>query len=186
VSRLTWLSRSRASDSGVYCSRALHRAREAHQPEDTAVAFDSSPLPGRTPSRNVVDPLGREVLKIEALALSAGQTVSLVFEHVRSEWRQGVWLATAGILRAGEIAADQLVLWTDTAPPEVTITCEATDGLLRFYNVWDSGRGRHRESQSATSGMAVETLDAGERRYACNDIGNDPDFQTLVFRLAIR
>jgi hypothetical protein len=59
------------------------------------------------------------------------------------------------------------------------------DALLRVYNVWDSGRGRSRESQSATSGMAVEELEDGSRRYSCNDIGLDPDFSKLVFRLSI-
>ena len=61
-----------------------------------------------------------------------------------------------------------------------------TSGSLVLYNIWDSGRG-HRpfESQSHTSGMLVETLPDGSRRYSCNDIGLEPDFSRLVFRVLI-
>jgi hypothetical protein len=53
--------------------------------------------------------------------------------------------------------------------------------------VWDSTgvRGR-RQSQAATSGM-VQTIEAdGSRVYACNDIGANPTFEKLIFRLTIR
>lgn len=143
-------------------------------------------LPGRTLSRSVVDPSGREVVKIEALAVEPGQTITLSFEQVQSPWRQGVWLATEGMLEVGDSKAAQFVLWADTAPPEVQIRCEQTDGLLRFYNVWDSGRKRGPfESQSHTSGMVVEELEDGSRRYGCNDIGLEPDFRKLVFRVSV-
>jgi hypothetical protein len=143
-------------------------------------------LPGRTLSRSLVDPRGREVVKIEALEIDPGQTITLSFEQVRSPWRQGVWVATEGVLRIADSAAAQFVLWADTSPPEVQILCEQTDGLLRFYNVWDSGRKRGPfESQSHTSGMVVEVLEDGSRRYSCNDIGVEPDFEKFVFRIAI-
>ena len=56
-----------------------------------------------------------------------------------------------------------------------------TDGLLRLYNVWDSGRG-HRpfESQSATSGML-----ASDGTYRCSDIALDPAFDCLTFAVDI-
>jgi hypothetical protein len=144
------------------------------------------PLPGRTLSRGVAGPAGQEVVKIEALPVQPGQTVRLRFERAASAWRQGVWLATEGSLSAGGTASPQLVIWADTAPPEVDLRIEDTDGLLRLYNVWDSDRGRGPfESQSATSGMLVEELDDGSRRYACNDIGTDPDFEKVIFSVAI-
>jgi hypothetical protein len=134
----------------------------------------------------IAAPDGREVVQIEALDLQPGQTVDVQFESVASPWRQGLWLDTDGVLRVGDTAAAQLVLWAETAPPDVRITCEASDGLLRFYNVWDSGRGRRQESLSATSGMAVEVLGDGWRRYSCADIGREPAFDKLVVRVAIR
>ena len=82
--------------------------------------------------------------------------------------------------------SSQLVIWADTAPPHVDVEVEASDGLLRFYNIWDSGRGKGSfESQSATSGMLVEQLDDGSLRYACNDIGAGSDFDKLIFSVAI-
>jgi hypothetical protein len=142
-------------------------------------------LPDRRLNDALVDPRGREVVQIEALPLAVGQNVKLAIESIHSPWRQGVWLATDGLLRCNETDGSQFVIWADTAPPSVEITCVATDGLLRFYNVWDSGRGRARESLSVTSGMAVEEVSADARRYSCNDIGTDTDFRKLVFRLSI-
>lgn len=139
-------------------------------------------LPGRRLS-DLIDPQGRQVVKIESIPLLAGQTVRLVFEQVRSPRRQGIWLATEGSLRVSETSSSQLFLWADTAPPEVEIQCESSDGLLRFYNIWDAGRGRR--SLSPTSGMALEDLGDGWLRYSCNDTGPDRDFTKLVFRILI-
>lgn len=129
--------------------------------------------------------MGREVVKIEALPIAAGQSAHLVLEGSESPWRQGVRFVTEGLLRVAGVEAPQLDIWMDTAPPSVEISCVETDGLLRFYNIWQSGRRPGVESRSATSGMLVENLDDGWRRYACNDIGVEPDFGRLVFRLAI-
>lgn len=143
-------------------------------------------LPERTLSSAVTDRKGREVVKIEALKIEPGQTVTLRFEDVDSPWRQGVWVATEGLLRIDDSIDSQFVLWADTAPPEVSIMCAETDGLLRLYNVWDSGRRAGPfESQSHTSGMVVEMLEDGSRRYSCNDIATNPDFNTLIFRVAL-
>jgi hypothetical protein len=142
-------------------------------------------LPGRTLASNLTDPEGREVLRIEAVPFEAGDTATIRFDEVHSPWRQGIWLATHGVLRVAETAAAQFTLWVDTAPPAVEILCVESDGMLRLYNVWDSGRGRSRESQSHTSGMAVELLPDGSHRYSCSDIGSPPSFDKLVFRLAV-
>lgn len=124
----------------------------------------------------------REVWKVEALPCHSGETFRLTFEDSADRWRQGVWVATDGTLRANGEEAAQFVFWQDTAPPSVRLEVLATDGLLRLYNVWDSGRGRSRESQSATSGMLREAVKDGYR-YRCNDIGNDPSFTSLTFLL---
>jgi len=142
-------------------------------------------LPGRVVNAALSASVSQEVIKIETLPIRQGQQVRLVFEQVNSEWRQGVFLGTDGQLRVADSASPQIVIWSDTAPPETQITCESTDGLLRFYNVWHSGRRPGMESQSATSGMIAEDLGGGVFRYSCNDIGTDPDFQKLIFRLKV-
>ena len=125
------------------------------------------------------------MVKLDVLPISDGQLIRLTFESGASPWRQGVRVATEGTLLANDVTAPQLDLWRDTAPPAVEIACEASDGLLRIYNIWQSGRRPGVESQSHTSGMLVEDLPDGSRRYKCNDIGFNPDFSKLVFRISI-
>ena len=72
------------------------------------------------------------------------------------------------------------------APSTVHIRVVEGDGKLRHYSLWDSGRGiSDHESQSATSGMVVDTTADGARRYRCNDIGYDPAFDKLVVTLRV-
>jgi hypothetical protein len=126
-----------------------------------------------------------DVVMIDVLSVVDGALIRVVFEAVDSPWRQGVWLATDGVLRVNDVESDQLTLWEDTAPGVVEIEIVETDGFLTFYNVWDSGRYPHHESQSATSGMVVSDVGDGRSRYACNDIGYDPTFEKLVFTVEI-
>ena len=144
-------------------------------------------LPPRILSKSVTGPGGEPAIKIEALPIVAGKQVLLRFDSVHSRWRQGVFMATEGILAIADTRSSQLVLWSDTASGESSVAVVETDGLLVLYNVWDSGRGRGRlESQSETSGMLVEERPDGWLRYSCTDIGVEPDFGRLVFRLSIR
>jgi hypothetical protein len=124
----------------------------------------------------------RQVWLIDVLPIAQGQTFCLEFLGADGDWRQGVWLATEGELEAQGAATSQFVLWEDTAPEVVEVRVNATDGLLRLYNIWDSGRGLGRyEAQSATAGMVKRVRDDGAYVYACNDIGSDPDFTKLRF-----
>jgi hypothetical protein len=98
--------------------------------------------------------MGREVAKIEALPIAGGQSAHLVLEGSDSPWRQGVRFVTDGVLRVAGVDAPQLDLWTDTAPPAVDVECVETDGLLRFYNIWPSGRRPGVESRSRRRGCS--------------------------------
>lgn len=149
-------------------------------------SFDPTRLPDRTLSKSVNGPDGQPAVKIEALPIMRGQRLTLTFEAVGPRWRQGVFLATAGQLVIAGTSSPSLVLWSDTAPTQSVIDVAETDGRLVVYNVWDSGRGRGPfESQSATSGMLVEVITDGSRRYSCTDIGVEPDFSRLVFKMSI-
>jgi len=149
-------------------------------------SLDPTRLPDRTLSKSVNGPDGQPAVKIEALPITKGRRISLTFEAVGPRWRQGVFLATAGQLVAAGTSSPSLVLWTDSAPTQSVIDVAETEGRLVLYNVWDSGRGRGQfESQSATSGMLVEALADGSRRYSCTDIGVEPDFSRLIFTVSI-
>ena len=78
-----------------------------------------------------------------------------------------------------------LVLWSDMSPTTVDIRVGQTDGRLRVYNVWDSGRALGLESLMATSGMMKDEPSAETLRYRCNDIGVASDFTKLVFTVRL-
>lgn len=145
------------------------------------------PLPSApAPNPALSGPDGEDVLMLDVLPIDDGDELTITFEHVGSDWRQGVWLATEGALELNGVRSSQLVLWQDTAPSTVQVRVVEGDGKLRLYNIWDSGRGiSDHESQSATSGMVVEAAADGARRYRCNDIGYDPVFDKLVFTLRV-
>ena len=120
---------------------------------------------------------------LEVVDVSEGETLEFEIASTSGSWRQGIWLGVHGELEVAGTRGDQFVIWTDTAPKSFQVRVAHTDdGLLRFYNVWDSGRGRKQESQSATSGMLVDAA-GGLVTYRCNDIGLSPKFDKLVFEV---
>lgn len=130
--------------------------------------------------------IGKPVLKLEVLPVHSGETLRITFKGQSGDWRQGLWMGVEGELEIAGVRADQVEVWTDTAPPMFDVkVVRAEDGRLRLYNIWDSGRGRRRESQSATSGMLKEQSD-GSTTYRCNDIGRQPKFDKLVFAVSRR
>lgn len=146
-------------------------------------------LPDRLVDAELSEKLGREVVKIEVLPLQSGQTIRLVFEQTASPLRQGVWLGVNGMLRVGEVASPQMEIWTDTAPPEARILCEASDGLVRFYNCWEIPESPTSPAMAISllgnSGMLVDELPDGWRRYSCSHSAPEADFERLVFRIRI-
>jgi hypothetical protein len=127
--------------------------------------------------------VGKPVVKFEIVPISDGKTLKVAFKSVSGDWRQGIWLGVEGELEIAGTRGAQFRLWTDTAPASFDVrVIRTTDGLLRLYNIWDSGRGKRRESQSATSGMLKEEMQ-GLTIYRCNDIGLEPKFDKLVFEL---
>ncbi len=119
------------------------------------------------------------VVMIDVFPIEGGEKLKLTFESVKSNWRQGVWLATDQYVIINGQKCRSADLWQDTAPREVLIECHTRDKVLHLYNIWDNGR---RDSQAWTSGMLIQELPAG-RRYRCNDIGFAKEFTKLVFRL---
>lgn len=135
-------------------------------------------------NRELTAETGRPVVKLEVLPVTAGEVFRVTFKGQSGDWRQGIWMGVDGELEVVGLRADQMELWTDTAPRTFEVkVLRAEDGLLRLYNIWDSGRGRRRESQSATSGMLKEP-NGGSTTYRCNDIGRQPKFDKLIFEVS--
>ncbi|GGF56942.1 hypothetical protein GCM10011519_33600 [Marmoricola endophyticus] len=93
---------------------------------------------------------------------------------------------TNGELETNGTIARAFRLWSDTSPETIEIDVLQTKGQVVVHNIWDSDRGKGMESQSATSGVLIDDLPDGSRRYRCNDIGYDPDFTSVVFRVSIQ
>lgn len=136
-------------------------------------------------NQTLTERLGRDVVMIESLPIRDGQTILVTFVSVNRDWRQGVWMATTGELAVGDVASSQLVLWADNSPPTVEVEVRETDGILRYYNIWDSGRDLGPwESQKWTSGMLREETPEGYV-YRCNDIDRDAKFDKIAFRVQV-
>lgn len=141
----------------------------------------------RVLNKTLTDSLGRDVVLIDVFAAEPGQRLILTFEEAKSPWRQGVWVGTHGRLAANGVEASQFAVWRDTSPRVAAIDIAETDGFIRLYNIWDSGRAiAPHESQSDTSGMLVARAGERSRRYRCNDIGYQPDFDRLVFSVEVQ
>jgi len=143
----------------------------------------SRKIPGQLEASNLVGPHGEPVLRAASHAVRAGDLVRLNLEHAASDCREGIWIATQGVLAVGAAHASQFNVWADTAPPVVEFTVVETTGQLLFYNIRDNGRGR--QSQLATMGMIAEPLNGGIR-YRCQDGRVDATWDSLVFTIAVR
>jgi len=106
------------------------------------------------------------------------ESITVFFESQNSTWAQGIWLMTDMGIECNSQKSSSIVLWFGKAPMKVEILCHTNDGKLNVYNVWDRGFGIN--SQFFSSGMLIEELENG-RRYRCNDIGFDTNFDKLVF-----
>lgn len=124
------------------------------------------------------------IWKIDVIGCASGDVLEVAFEAADRNWSHGLWLAVDGHLDVGGEGSSQVVLWERVAPPVIEVrVLSTTDGLLRLYNVWDSGRGiQPFESQSATSGMQKEVLPEGVR-YRCQAISREPRFDSVVFTI---
>jgi len=123
-----------------------------------------------------------DVVKWDIFPIVDGELIRVIIEDTNSSWRQGIRLQTDKGIIVNNQMSGVIVLWTDTLPTEVVICCKTENGCLSIYNVWDSHRGLNIESQKLSSGMLIEQYENG-RRYFCNDIGFDTNFDKLIFRI---
>ncbi len=110
-----------------------------------------------------------------------GETVLITFESAKSSWRQGIWLMCDQGIEINGQYGKSVVLWYENSKRQIQVICHTLDGFLNIYNVWDRGLGQN--SQGASSGMLVEELTGNGRRYKCNDVGFEANFDKLIFRI---
>jgi hypothetical protein len=98
---------------------------------------------------------------------------------------QGVNLKTrAGTLGVADSRGASVVLWTDTAPPEVTLTLEGPVREISLWNCWKDVQGTQ-HAWINNGGMLIEQREGGVLRFRCNS-RMDVTFEDLVFDLECR
>lgn len=122
---------------------------------------------------------------IEAVPVAAGQRVQIEFEGTNGNRRQGLFLATEGLLRTKDAVSKAYTLWEDTAPRLIDMEVVETAGALTFYNIWEKTPGAGFRSQAYTSGMLPQPSEKGWTRYRCQDYGVDNAFDSLTFRIRV-
>lgn len=120
------------------------------------------------------------VIQWDVVHVRDQEIINIFFESSSSGWRQGIWLCTDKGLIVNCQLCPSVELWIDTAPGKIPIECRTESGLLHVYNIWDSGGGP--DSQAWTSGMKISDSKRGFS-YGCNDVGFDPAFEKLKFRI---
>jgi hypothetical protein len=144
----------------------------------------TTPLPP-APIRNkaMTKRLGFDVWHMDGIDISADDAFALTFESANSPRRQGVFIATEGLLIIDGVEARGFDLWYDTTPRPVLIRCrESSSGRAVLYNIFEREPGRQM-SQAHTSGMLIEALPGGGQRYRCCDVATDPIFDRVVFTM---
>ena len=84
-------------------------------------------------------------------------------------------------------ALDDVVLWSDSAPPEVTAELQPGGGKpmsLRMWNTWRDGQGAM-QAWVGDAGMLVEEGEGGRVLLRCSDGFDRPSFDDLVVELEL-
>jgi hypothetical protein len=120
-----------------------------------------------------------DVVKIECVVLKIPE-FTIVFESAHGKRRQGIWLRASGGILVNDISFPSVDLWYDSAPSRIVCQSLGPKHTLHLYNIWE--RNGVRRSLSYSSGMIVESTSIG-RRYRCNDVGFETNFECVVFQL---
>jgi hypothetical protein len=113
----------------------------------------------------------------------------LVFRSKNDEPVQGIRLKfVGGKLRVAGETSSQLVLWGDTAPPEVDIEILRGAKLAPVLRVWNCWRGKRSEIEAwvGNSGLVCVEREPGSYHFECSDGAGEPSFDALVFDLSLR
>jgi hypothetical protein len=96
--------------------------------------------------------------------------------------------ARGGKLLLNEQLVDDVVLWSDTAPPAVTASLRpqssATPMTLRVWNAWRDTAGTM-QAWIGDAGMLVEEEGPGVVVLRCSDGFDAPTFDDLIVRLVL-
>jgi hypothetical protein len=105
-----------------------------------------------------------------------------------SDRPQGLRLkARGGEIVANDQALDDVVLWTDTAPPQSTAELRPKGSkpmTVRAWNVWRDEAGTM-QAWIGDAGIVVEDDGSGTVTLRCSDGYDEPSFDDLVVKLTL-
>ncbi|GLW90303.1 hypothetical protein [Actinokineospora globicatena] len=112
-----------------------------------------------------------------------GDTVRVAFQGAVGDYRQGLVVSVrSGALEVGGQSYPEIVLWTDTAPPEVSLTVRRGKGSKPFrvmmWNTWVDGMGIE-QAWVGNSGIVTDA-DGPTAVLRCSNGYGDPSFTDLV------
>jgi hypothetical protein len=106
----------------------------------------------------------------------------------RGERPQGLRLkARDGQVVVNDQGLEDVVLWSDSAPPEVEATLEPAGGKPMTVRVWNTWRDQQGAMQAwiGDAGMVVEEAGDGRVTLRCSDGFERPSFDDLVAELTV-
>ena len=135
---------------------------------------------------------GTEIVMADRVPAKLNEVLTVTIESTRSRWPQGIGIST-GLMVFGERVA-RAVIWeyfslppterahrTSALPFTFEVTCRNRAGALMFYNMAE----RDHRADWWHAGCAMRVSSApGVRRYHCNDVDLDDDFDDIVFSVA--
>jgi hypothetical protein len=95
--------------------------------------------------------------------------------------------ARNGQIVVNDQALEDVVLWSDSAPPEVEATLEPAGSKPMSVRVWNTWRDQQGATQAwiGDAGMVVEEAGDGRVTLHCSDGFDRPSFGDLVAELAV-
>lgn len=119
----------------------------------------------------------------------AASTELRVQMEARSSWPQGLRLrAQEGDVLLNDQALSDVVLWSDTAPPEVVADLRPKSQgkplSVRVWNVWRDDQGTM-QAWIGDAGLVVDDKRDGSVTLCCSDGFGKPDFGDLAVKLTL-
>ncbi len=138
--------------------------------------FWDSPDPGRVTYK------GMELIRSDRFPIRGSGMLKVIFESIGSDWSQAVMFDSDLPMEINGQTGRSFVLWFETPPREIIVTCDPHEESVWVNNAWDHSSSGQPFTGMGAGGMIVEELPDG-RRYRCNDAYPDDDFDDLVFRI---
>jgi hypothetical protein len=135
---------------------------------------------------HVVDFEGAPLFSMWPLDLDGPTRLTVAWDSYVRHPVQGLLLKTReGRLAVAGESSKSLVLWTDTAPPSVEVTCTPARQTMRIWlhNCWRDDSGGVMSSLGSAA-MRVEEQDGGVIIRA-SDLTSPPDFNDLIVRIGV-